>query len=265
MAIDIERVKNSVNIIDIIDSAIGLKKTGKDYQACCPFHTEKSPSFTVSEPKQFYHCFGCGAHGSVIDFIMDYNGVDFKEAVKMIDSNAFDDMNQSAQFVKKVRIPVPLEQERHTDLEETLNGCEYYDGVYFLQGHQVLPLTDLNRKLISLAMLQGKGFDIKFYKKQFTYGSCYMFGDMMNGVILTCDYWQALKVHAQGLAVICVFDPLNIHFIVKDIRRFGFEPALICNTREDFIQAEKMQMYEVYNKNVGDIVVTDQYLDNGEI
>ncbi|WP_288061723.1 DNA primase [Rodentibacter caecimuris] len=70
------------NIIDVINSRIKLKKAGRDYQACCPFHHEKTPSFTVSEKKQFYHCFGCGAHGNAISFLMDYDKLEFVEAIE---------------------------------------------------------------------------------------------------------------------------------------------------------------------------------------
>lgn len=70
------------DIVDLIDSKVGLKKTGKDYQACCPFHNEKSPSFTVSQDKQFYHCFGCGANGNAISFIMEYDKLEFVDAIE---------------------------------------------------------------------------------------------------------------------------------------------------------------------------------------
>jgi len=70
------------DIVDVIDARVPLKKKGANYSACCPFHDEKTPSFTVSLDKQFYHCFGCGAHGSVIGFLMDYDHLDFVEAVE---------------------------------------------------------------------------------------------------------------------------------------------------------------------------------------
>ena len=69
------------DIVDLIDQRVKLKKAGKNYQACCPFHNEKSPSFTVSADKQFYHCFGCGAHGTVLGFLMEYDGLDRKSVV----------------------------------------------------------------------------------------------------------------------------------------------------------------------------------------
>ena len=71
-----------VDIVDLVDSYVPLKKSGANYAACCPFHNEKSPSFTVSPTKQFYHCFGCGAHGTAIGFVMEYQGIGFIDAVK---------------------------------------------------------------------------------------------------------------------------------------------------------------------------------------
>ncbi|WGE87515.1 DNA primase [Actinobacillus equuli subsp. haemolyticus] len=70
------------DIVELINSRVKLKKVGRDYQACCPFHHEKSPSFTVSQSKQFYHCFGCGAHGNAISFLMDYDKLEFPEAIE---------------------------------------------------------------------------------------------------------------------------------------------------------------------------------------
>ena len=70
------------DIIEVIDSRVPLKRAGREYKACCPFHDEKTPSFTVSQEKQFYHCFGCGAHGTVIGFLMEYEHMDFVEAIE---------------------------------------------------------------------------------------------------------------------------------------------------------------------------------------
>lgn len=70
------------DIVELIDRKVPLKKAGKNYSACCPFHSEKSPSFTVSRDKQFYHCFGCGAHGNAIDFVMEYDRLDFVDAIE---------------------------------------------------------------------------------------------------------------------------------------------------------------------------------------
>ena len=77
-----------VDIVDLVDSYVPLKKAGANYAACCPFHNEKSPSFTVSPTKQFYHCFGCGAHGTAIGFVMEYQGMGFIDAVNELASRA---------------------------------------------------------------------------------------------------------------------------------------------------------------------------------
>jgi len=73
---------NRVDIVDVINSRVPLKKSGANWVACCPFHSEKTPSFTVSPTKQFYHCFGCGAHGNAIGFLMEYAGLGYVDAVR---------------------------------------------------------------------------------------------------------------------------------------------------------------------------------------
>jgi DNA primase len=78
----IDQLLNRVDIVDVINRRVPLKKAGRDFQARCPFHDEKTPSFTVSPSKQFYHCFGCGAHGSAIGFLMEYDNLGFVEAVE---------------------------------------------------------------------------------------------------------------------------------------------------------------------------------------
>ncbi|MBT4664289.1 MAG: DNA primase [Methylococcales bacterium] len=78
----IDDLLTRVDVVDLIDSYLPLKKTGSNYVARCPFHTEKTPSFSVSRRKQFYHCFGCGASGNAIGFLMDYSHLNFVEAVE---------------------------------------------------------------------------------------------------------------------------------------------------------------------------------------
>ena len=80
----IDELLSKVDIVDIIDEQVPLKKGGANYMACCPFHKEKTPSFSVSPTKQFYHCFSCGAHGSAIGFVMEHQGLSFPEAVQFL-------------------------------------------------------------------------------------------------------------------------------------------------------------------------------------
>ena len=82
----IQELLHRVDIVDLIDGYVPLKKAGANFAACCPFHNEKSPSFTVSPSKQFYHCFGCGAHGTAIGFLMEYSGLGFIDAIKELSS-----------------------------------------------------------------------------------------------------------------------------------------------------------------------------------
>ncbi len=84
----IQELLHRIDVVDLIDGYVPLKKAGANYAACCPFHNEKSPSFTVSPSKQFYHCFGCGAHGTAIGFLMEYSGLGFIDAIKELSSRA---------------------------------------------------------------------------------------------------------------------------------------------------------------------------------
>jgi DNA primase len=84
----IQTLLSRVDIVDVVDRYVPLKKAGANYVACCPFHSEKTPSFTVSPSKQFYHCFGCGAHGTAIGFVMEYGGKAFPEAVEELARDA---------------------------------------------------------------------------------------------------------------------------------------------------------------------------------
>jgi len=85
------------DIVDIISARVPLKKAGREYKACCPFHNEKSPSFSVSADKQFYHCFGCGAHGTVIGFLMQYEKMEFLDAVADLAQRAGLELPREAQ------------------------------------------------------------------------------------------------------------------------------------------------------------------------
>ncbi|TSA49030.1 MAG: DNA primase [Nitrosomonadales bacterium] len=111
----IQELLNRVDVVDVIDASVPLKKAGANYIACCPFHNEKSPSFTVSPTKQFYHCFGCGAHGTAVGFLMEYQGVDFVEAIEML--------------AKRVGLTVPQEQRGEPRQKEQALGAQAVLGV----------------------------------------------------------------------------------------------------------------------------------------
>jgi len=116
----IQDLLNRLDIVDVIERYVPLKKAGANYVACCPFHNEKSPSFTVSQSKQFYHCFGCGAHGTAIGFVMEHAGFGYVEAIE--------------ELARSIGVTVPREspapgQSQHKvapDLYETMQSATRY-------------------------------------------------------------------------------------------------------------------------------------------
>ena len=78
----IDELLARADIVEIVGSRVPLRKAGKEYKACCPFHDEKTPSFTVSSSKQFYHCFGCGENGTALGFLMAYDHLGFVDAIE---------------------------------------------------------------------------------------------------------------------------------------------------------------------------------------
>lgn len=122
----IQELVNRIDIVDLIDKSVPLKKAGANYMACCPFHQEKSPSFTVSPSKQFYHCFGCGAHGTVIGFLMEYQGLDFVEAVHELAKQAGMVVPQQSREAQQV-----AQQQKAVNLglvEVMAQANDYYRG-----------------------------------------------------------------------------------------------------------------------------------------
>ena len=116
----IQDLLNRLDVVDVVERYLPLKKAGANYVACCPFHNEKTPSFSVSPSKQFYHCFGCGAHGTAITFVMEYQGLGFVDAVEELARSA-------GMAVPKEAAGDRRRAERDVDLGETLfQATEYY-------------------------------------------------------------------------------------------------------------------------------------------
>ncbi|OYY74468.1 MAG: DNA primase [Gammaproteobacteria bacterium 28-57-27] len=117
----IDDLVTRADIVDVVGSRVPLKKKGKEYTACCPFHHEKSPSFFVSPEKQFYHCFGCGAHGTVLSFLMAHDRLDFVEAIETL-------AGQMGMEVPREGGNTPSENP-HAPLLAILEECsKYYQG-----------------------------------------------------------------------------------------------------------------------------------------
>ena len=117
----IDQVLDRTDIVDVVDRRVKLKKAGKNYSACCPFHQEKTPSFSVNPDKQFYYCFGCGAGGNALGFIMEYERMDFREAIELLAHSAGIEMPpEEADNAPQVDTQKPLYEsmERATKLYE---------------------------------------------------------------------------------------------------------------------------------------------------
>ena len=119
----IQTLLSRVDIVEVVDRYVPLKKAGANYVACCPFHSEKTPSFSVSPTKQFYHCFGCGAHGTAIGFLMEHAGKTFPDAVEELARDA-------GLTVPRVERPGEREKrEEADDLNEVLlSAARFYRG-----------------------------------------------------------------------------------------------------------------------------------------
>lgn len=118
----IEQLLARVEIVDLIDGRVTLrKKSGNNYFACCPFHNEKSPSFSVSQTKQFYYCFGCGAHGNAIDFLMQYDRLEFPEAIETL-------ANQVGMVIPRESRPTEKVASHQTLYELLDNAMKFYQA-----------------------------------------------------------------------------------------------------------------------------------------
>ncbi len=109
------------DIVDLIDARVKLKKQGKNYHACCPFHNEKTPSFTVNGDKQFYHCFGCGAHGNAIDFLMNFDRLEFVETIEELAT-----MNGLEVPYESGSGDSPLERHQRQSLYQLMDGLNSF-------------------------------------------------------------------------------------------------------------------------------------------
>jgi hypothetical protein len=156
---DIDYVKASHNIVDVINQYVPLKKNGKNYSGLCPFHSEKTPSFTVREDKQFYYCFGCGASGDVIKFVQEYSGCEFMDAYKQlggqVEFQASETvLNNIKQAEKLSRFNHPDDHKQDGDLASRyLAKCkqESVGGVGFFKykGGYMLPIYNADFELIN--------------------------------------------------------------------------------------------------------------------
>lgn len=247
--IDVEDLKARVNIVEIIENFVPLKKHGKDFFGCCPFHNEKTASFTVNESEQFYHCFGCGESGDVVKFLQDINGWDFKQAAKFLGADIQETEILTGQ-VKKARpktARLPLNQVAFpiNEINDFLRKCEVRnwqgENIYFKVSSQIAILTDVNATPVSIIQLRGIGYEPLPYKKKFLYGSCAIFGQIDGDVYLCENWYTANKLNrVEGKNAICFFMPHNINFIYSAIKHKKIKMIAVCETDESKFQADRL-------------------------
>ncbi|MFM1787694.1 MAG: hypothetical protein RLZZ166_161, partial [Pseudomonadota bacterium] len=122
----IDTLLQRVDIVELVGSYVQLKKAGINYSGLCPFHTEKSPSFTVSASKQFYHCFGCGAHGTAVGFLMEHLGLSFPQAVEDLARRAGLEVPQEQASENDKAASAAQRDQRVRLMDCTLQAAKFY-------------------------------------------------------------------------------------------------------------------------------------------
>ena len=147
----IDTLLDRVDIVEVVDHRVKLKKTGKNYSACCPFHEEKTPSFTVSPEKQFYYCFGCGASGNALGFIMDFERLSFPESVE--------------QLARLVGVDVPREVQSEAQAQREQEKRSIYSLLEKASTFYQNQLRQHPSKQMAVTYLKGRGLDGKIAKE----------------------------------------------------------------------------------------------------
>lgn len=176
----IQQLLGRVDIVDVIDRHVKLKKSGQNFSACCPFHNEKTPSFSVSPAKQFYHCFGCGAHGTAISFLMEYSGMGFVEAVK--------------ELSESVGLAVPDDGRREKSVEEIQQALSLGE---VLATSLTFYRRELKRSSKAIDYLKGRGLTGEIAVK---FGIGYA-PDDWQGLKSVFDDYSAAALKEAGLVI----------------------------------------------------------------
>jgi DNA primase len=259
------------DIVELIDSRVPLKKAGKNYQACCPFHNEKSPSFSVSQEKQFYHCFGCGEHGNAITFLMEFDRLDFPDAVEELASYynmevPREQNNQSpAQQLKQQQ----AYQQKQDDYQLMLDINRFYQ-------QQLLQAKD---KEVAINYLKARGLSGDIVKR---FGIGYI-SDTWDGVMKKFAHHQQATQQLVDLGMAIPGDknrPYDrfrgrIMFPIRDKRgrTIGFGGRVLdqgtpkyLNSPETRIYHKGQELYGLYEakqatKQLSRLVVVEGYMD----
>lgn len=259
------------DIVEIIDSRVPLKKAGKNYQACCPFHTEKSPSFTVSPDKQFYHCFGCGEHGNAISFLMEFDRLEFPDAIEELASFYSMDVprEQSHQTPAQLKQQQQAYQQKQDDYQLMENISRFYQQQLKVAQDKHLAIDYLKSRGLSGQI--AKTFGIGFVSEQWD-GMMKAFAQNRNVTQQLVDLGMAIPGERNQ-----PYDRFRgrIMFPIRDKRGrvIGFGGRVIgdgtpkyLNSPETRIYHKGQELYGLYeakmaNKQLQRLVVVEGYMD----
>ena len=267
----IDNLLARADIVDLIDSRVPLKKAGKNYQACCPFHNEKSPSFTVSQDKQFYHCFGCGEHGNAISFLMEFERLDFVDAIEELASYC------GVEVVREENNASPAEQRQQQKIyQQKQDDYELMNQVSRFYQQQLKTATD---KETAIAYLKGRGLSGEVVKR-FSIG---YISDAWDGMMKVFSPQGKANQQLVDLGMAIQGDknrPYDrfrgrIMFPIRDKRGrvigfggrvLGDEKPKYLNSPETRVYHKGQELYGLYeakqaNKNLERLVVVEGYMD----
>ncbi|MDO6486857.1 DNA primase [Colwellia sp. 6_MG-2023] len=259
------------DIVELVDGRVPLKKAGKNYQACCPFHNEKSPSFTVSQDKQFYHCFGCGAHGNAISFLMEFDRLDFVDAIEELASHC------GVEVVREENNASPAEQRQQQKVyQQKQDDYELMNQISRFYQQQLKAATD---KETAINYLKGRGLSGEVVKR---FGIGYI-SDAWDGMMKVFSPQGKANQQLIDLGMAIQGDknrPYDrfrgrIMFPIRDKRGrviafggrvLGDEKPKYLNSPETRVYHKGQELYGLYeakqaNKNLERLVVVEGYMD----
>ncbi len=259
------------DIVELVETRLPLKKAGKNYQACCPFHTEKSPSFTVSQDKQFYHCFGCGEHGNAISFLMEFDRLDFPDAIEELASHC--GMEVPREENKASPAEQKKQQQAHQQRQDDYQLMEQISRFYQQQ------LKTASDKTTAIDYLKNRGLSGEIVK---IFGVGYI-SDAWDGMmkVFAKSYSSNLQLVDLGMAIQGdknkPYDRFRgrIMFPIRDKRGrvIGFGGRVLgdgtpkyLNSPETRIYHKGQELYGLYeakqaNKQLKRLVVVEGYMD----
>jgi len=238
---DWQAVKAAYPIADVVGKVVDLKKKGREFTGCCPFHNEKTPSFFVVPEKEFFHCFGCGAHGDVVDFVAKHNGTDTSGAISILTGGNPLEMSDEDKQVRK-RI---MEEREEAERKETANaiaraqrrwdnstdchGHPYLDlkkiegiGVRMEGDNLILPIYGPDGELCSVQTINDDGKVKRFQWRAPTKAGRLMIGVHMGRTIVCEGYATGHSIHDAVADQVCVtFSKDNMCLIARELVATG--------------------------------------------